>query len=94
MRAVNRKHPTLLIYVVGIELPKGYGLFGYDHCKASQPKPLLCGYYTNELVKSLDKYWPDAKFQTGMSVTKGVLRGDSSGRFSGKKISRDMSCPV
>ena len=42
MRTVNRKHPTLLIYVVGIGLPKGYGLFGYDHCKASQPMPLLC----------------------------------------------------
>ena len=106
MRTVNRKHTTLLIYVVGIGLPKGCGLFGYDHCKASQPMPLLCELcqlrpdpdtycrYTNELVKSLDKYWPDAKFQTGMSVTKGVLRGDSSGRFSGKKDFTQYVVPV
>ena len=100
MRTVNRKHSKILIYVVGIGLRKGYGLSGYDHCKASMAADALairamqvaaspdtyCR-YTNELVKSLDKYWPDAKFQTGMSVTKRcITRCDGSGRFSDKKM--------
>jgi hypothetical protein len=79
-------------YGVGIGLPKGYGLSGSDHGKASMAAETLAiramqvtanpdAYcrYTNEFGKALDKYWP----KLGGWDRR---RGDSSSNVDDEKV--------